>query len=834
MKTKFNVTGMTCSACTAHVENSVCKVEGVKNVEVSLLTNSMNVEFDESKTKVEDIINAVKSGGYGASLFNQKTEIKEVKDDLKEMKQRVIYSFIFMILLMYVSMSTMFNYPIPSFLKGAENVIVFTLTQLLLSLPIVYLNRSYFIKGFKSLWKLHPNMDSLIAIGSSASLIYSIIVFYQMAYDVTRYDLGHMHHYMHDLYFESAVMILTLITFGKYLEARSKKKTTDAISKLIDLSPKKATMMKDGQEMEVNVEDLMIGDLVVVKPGESIAVDGIIVEGHSYVDESMLTGESMPVEKNVNDKVIGATMNNQGTFIFKVTSTNENSTLSKIIALVEEAGSSKAPMASLADKVASIFVPSVMLIATVAFIIWLIVSKNFSFALSIGIAVLVISCPCALGLATPVAIMVGTGKGAENGILVRNATGLENANKINCVVLDKTGTITEGKPKLNQIISNELDENQLLQLAASLEANSSHPIALAFKESLNDKNLSLLKFENFENKSGFGIIGDYDHNHYAIGNLKLMNELNIDVSDYENEALRISKLGHTIMYISKDQKIIGLISVFDHVKESSKTAISLLHDHKIKVVMLTGDLKTTAYALKDELQLDEIIAEVLPQDKEQKIRELQNHGYFVAMVGDGINDAPALTKADVGIAIGAGSDIAIDSADIILMKDNLIDVVTSIDLSHKVVKNIKENLFWAFFYNCIGIPLAAGLLYPMFGLKLNPMFGALAMSLSSVCVVANALRLRKFKPKYFTNKKNTSIIKERKEVSKMEKTVLIEGMMCAHCKARVEEALNKIEGVKATVDLENKCAKLESENAIDEQAIIDAITNVGYTFKGFE
>lgn len=830
MKEKYRITGMTCSACSSFVENSVKKIDGVEHVEVNLLSQSMNVDYDETKVDQSKIINAVTSGGYGAELEGKKGPVQktEVKDDLKEMKHRVIYSFVFMILLMYVSMSVMFTYPIPSFFVGHENALILVLTQFLLVLPIVYLNRQYFIRGFRSLFKGHPNMDTLIAIGSGASLVYSLFVFYEMAFAYGHMDMNAMsNHFVHDLYFESAGMILTLITFGKYLEARSKRKTTDAISKLIDLSPKQALVIKDGQEVMVPVEELMIGDIVLVKPGQSIPSDGIVVEGYSYVDESMLTGESMPVEKHVDDKVIGATMNKQGAFKFKVTTTNENSTLSKIISLVEEASNSKAPMASLADKVSSIFVPTVMVIAAVAFVVWLLVGKTFSFSLSIGIAVLVISCPCALGLATPVAIMVGTGKAAENGILIRNATGLENAHKVDHIVLDKTGTITEGKPRVSDIVSDQLTKKELLAIVTALEKTSEHPLALAFKEEGEKLGVAVLPVTDFEAKTGFGITGNIEGTAYSIGNIRLMEQLGIHENAYTKRAETLAKSGKTVMYVAKDTEVIGITAVFDHIKESSYHAIDELHRLGIKITMLTGDNRLSANALKDQLHLDEIIAEAMPEDKEKKIRELQADRHFVAMVGDGINDAPALSSADVGIAIGAGSDIAIDSADVILMKSDLNDVVTTIALSNKVVRNIKQNLFWAFFYNCIGIPLAAGLLYPMFQLKLNPMFGALAMSLSSVCVVTNALRLRFFKATTIENK-------ERKEEIKMKKTVYIEGMMCAHCQSRVNEALNNIPGVTAEVDLDNKLARVELNGDISDGKIKEAVEDAGYKVTGIE
>lgn len=820
MKVKFNVTGMTCSACSAYVEKAVGKVAGVSNVVVNLLSNSMVVEFDENVTTIAMIEEAVAKGGYQASL--EKSESKAIKsstDELTVMKNRVKYSLLFLVLLMYVAMSTMFSYPMPIFLVGSSNAMVFVLTQIFLVLPIIYLNRNYFIKGLSSLFKGHPNMDTLIAIGAGASFIYSVYVTYLLAYAMGHSSEMHMYHkYLHDLYFESAGMILTLITLGKYLEAKSKQKTTDAIGKLIDLSPKMALVINDGVEKMVPVAELRIDDLVLVKPGQSIPSDGEVIEGFSYVDESMLTGESMPVEKQIGDKVIGATFNKQGTLIFKVTATNENSTLSKIITLVEQASNSKAPMASLADKVSSVFVPIVMVISIVSFIVWLLVGQTFSFSLTIGVAVLVISCPCALGLATPVAIMVGTGKAAENGILVSDASGLENAHKINHIVLDKTGTITEGKPRVSDLISNSLSKEELLKIIASLEKTSEHPLALAFLNEAKAKNIELIAVNNFLAKSGFGIIGEIDDEQYMIGNYKLVEDLN---NEYVSQADTLSKQGKTVMYLAKANEVIGIAAVFDHIKETSYAAIKQLHEMGIEITMLTGDNKLTANALKDKLHLDNIIAEALPEDKERTIRQLQENGQYVAMVGDGINDAPALSLANVGIAIGAGSDIAIDSADIILMKSDLNDVVTSMKLSKKVVTNIKENLFWAFFYNCLGIPLAAGLLYPINGWLLNPMFGALAMSLSSVCVVSNALRLRFFKT-------------DKKEIVKMNKTIYIEGMMCQHCKGRVQDALTKIAGVQVTVDLDNNKADVVIDENMDINILVNAITDAGYKVTGVE
>lgn len=834
MKQKFSVTGMTCGACQAHVDKAVNKVEGVIKADVSLLTNSMNVEYDEQVTSSQAIIQAVFDSGYEASLYQEekKIEKKDEGDDLKERKQRLIASFGFLFVLMYVSMSSMWNYPIFSIFKGEENLLIFTLTQLLLVVPIIYLNRNYYINGYKMLRIGHPNMDTLIMLGSFSSLVYSIVILYRMCFLFGHGMMDHAVHLSHELYFESAGMILTLVSLGKYFEAKSKKKTTAAISKLMDLAPKMACKLVDGKEIMVPVESLNIGDIVLIKPGQAVCSDGEVLEGHSYIDESMLTGESMPVEKSVGHTVIGGTMNKQGVLKVKVTSSNSNSTLSKIIELVEEASSSKAPMASLADKVAGIFTPIVIGIAIVTFIVWLACGKTFNFAFSCGVAVLVVSCPCALGLATPVAIMVGTGKCAENGILVKDATGLETAHKVNCIVFDKTGTITKGKPSVIDVIGE--NENEILAIAGSLESNSQHPIALAFKEEVEKRKIKLKQVNDFENRTGFGILGTIDGKQYAIGSSAFLAQFNVEENPYESQVIEKANEGKTLMYVLEDSKIIGVVSVFDQIKETSKEAISTLKKMGIEVIMLTGDQKRTALALKQQLELDEIIAEVLPDQKQEKIVELQKQGKIVAMVGDGINDAPALMKADVGIAIGAGSDIAIDSADIILMKNDLNDVVTTMKLSKKIVTNIKQNLFWAFFYNVIGIPLAAGVLYPSFGIQLNAMFGSAAMSLSSVCVVSNALRLRLFKVAKKEVVETIELKEEIKEELEMEKTVLIEGMMCQMCVKHVQKALDSIDGISATVDLENNCAYIKSESEINEETITAAIVDAGYEVKGYK
>lgn len=734
---------MTCSACSAHVEKSVKKLNGVKSVNVNLLQNNMHVDFDETAVSVDDIINAVVSGGYGASVVGKKQEKKDNKIDneISNMKFRLIVSLVCLVPLMYISMGHMWGWPFLSVFHGAENGITFALTQMLLTLPIMYVNRKYYITGFKTLFHGAPNMDSLIAIGSGAAFAYGIIAIYCIGYGLGHGDKEFAHSYMINLYFESAAMILALITLGKFLESRAKGKTSQAIEKLIDLSPKTAVVIRDGKEVTVGVDDVQIGEIVVVKAGQSVPLDGVIVEGNGAIDESAITGESIAVEKNIGDKVIGATINKSGYFKFKVEKVGEDTALSQIIHLVEEASASKAPIAKLADKVSGIFVPVVISIAVITIIVWLLLGKGVSFALSMGISVLVISCPCALGLATPTAIMVGTGKGAQYGILTKSAESLETAHQVDTVVLDKTGTITEGKPSVTDIAPVGISDKELLQIAASIEYLSEHPLAKAIVEKADG--LEFSDVADFEQIVGQGVKGNVDGKKVLAGNYKMMRENNIEVSEDEIFA----NDGKTSLYFAVDSKFVGIITVADTIKATSRQAIEDMRNMGLDVIMLTGDNAVTANAIKNKLSLSSAVAEVLPSDKEDEVRKLQQNGHKVAMVGDGINDAPALTRADVGIAIGAGTDIAIESADIVLMKSDLQDVVTSIELSHSVIKNIKENLFWAFFYNALGIPIAAGVLYGIAGLKLNPMIAALAMSFSSVFVVSNALRLRFFKPK---------------------------------------------------------------------------------------
>lgn len=820
MKQEFDIKGMTCSACSSHVQKCVNSLDGIINANVNLLTNSMIVEFDETKTNIKLIIDAVNTSGYTALLKSNKANINKNDDSLKPMKNKLVSSIILLLVLMYVSMSMMFKLPLLDIINYKTNPLNFVIIQLLLAIPVIIINRNYFIKGFKTLFKRHPNMDSLIAIGSSASFLYSIYSLIMVAIAINEKNTILLNKHLHDLYFESSAMILTLITLGKYFEAKSKMKTTEAISKLMNLAPKEALIIKDGVEKLVNIDDLQVGDIIIVKPGNSIPCDGLIIDGESYVDESMLTGESMPVEKKVDSKVIGGTINQLGTFKFIATDIGNETTLSKIIKLVKEAGNSKAPMASLADKVAGYFVPTVMLISLITFIIWILVGKTFSFSLMLAVSVLVISCPCALGLATPVAIMVGTGKGAENGILIKNATGLEASCKIQCVVLDKTGTITEGKPSVQDIFTKNINKNDAISIVSSLEKSSEHPISKAFAEYSMNNNISIKEVTNFTSISGYGISGIIDRKKYYVGSLKLMTKLNINIDDFIDKYSDYSLECKTIIFLADKDNILALFTIQDSIKESSYIAINKLIDMNIDVVMLTGDQKSTAEAIAKKLNIKNVICEVLPDEKSNHISKLKEKYNCVAMVGDGINDSPALVSADVGFAIGAGSDIAIDSADIILMKSDLRDVVAAIELSKKVVKNIKQNLFWAFFYNCIGIPIAAGVFYPFFKLKLSPMIGSLAMSFSSVFVVLNALRLRFFKPNFSIKTSPTMTDK------KYCKIVHIKGMMCENCKTHVYNALLKVTN-NFEVILEKNIAIIYDQT-IDDKTIKNVIKEAGY------
>ena len=876
MKERFDVTGMTCSACSSHVEKSVGKLTGVENVSVNLLTNSMQVEFDENKLDTAGIIKAVEDAGYGAAVKDEHAKsgaktsgqsgsqenngLSAVEQNVKNMKKRLIVSLIFWIPLMYVSMGHMIyqwlNIPMPpftmNFLHGNENAITYAFTQFLLLLPILIANQKYFKNGFKTLWHRSPNMDSLIAIGAGAAILYGIFAIYRIGYAMGHGDMMVVHQYAHDLYFESAGTILTLITIGKYLETKSKGKTSEAITKLLNLAPKTVTVVRDGVEQVVDAADVEKGEIFLVKPGESVAVDGIVLEGKSSFDESAITGESIPVPKQEGDTIVSASINKSGLIRAKATKVGEDTTIAQIIRLVEEASSSKAPIAKMADKIAGVFVPAVITIALITGVIWLISGATFEFAMSTAIAVLVISCPCALGLATPVAIMVGTGKGAENGILIKSGDALETAHQIDTVVLDKTGTITQGKPVVTDIIcaaGKNADKTQLLQIAGSLEKGSEHPLAEAIVNYCVTNNISLEKVTDFNALFGKGIEGTVSGTHYYAGNEKMMEEKGISLStEQKNQIRELAKQGRTPLLFADKKQFLGIVAVADVVKPTSKEAVQKFRDYGIHVIMLTGDNEVTAQAIKEQVGIDEVIAGVLPTQKEEKISALKQAGHKVAMIGDGVNDAPALASADVGIAIGAGTDVAIESADIVLMKNDLLDAVGAVKLSKAVIRNIKENLFWAFFYNSIGIPLAAGVLYPLFQIKLNPMFGAAAMSLSSVCVVSNALRLRWVKlhdakktqsepyqdvaastiadiNQHNALDNNIKSTNNDKGESTMTTTISIEGMMCAHCQAHVEKALKEVAGVtEVTVSLENKNAVVTGDASVEalKQAVVDA------------
>lgn len=874
-KETYDITGMTCSACSSRVEKCVNKLEGVEKASVNLLTNSMQVEYEEEKLDVSGIIQAVEKTGYGAALRQKRssgggsrqasgsgygtggrqaqgndgaagngsgdrtrsrrqpaagsqggTEKSIMQKEADSLKKRFLISIVFLIPLMYISMHHMFKewfgLPVPGFMMeyfhGNANVITFAFSQFLLLLPILYVNRKYFIVGFKTLAHRSPNMDSLIAIGSGAAVVYGCFVIFRLGRALGMQDIAVVEQYGMEVYFESAGTILTLITLGKFLEARSKGKTGEAITKLMNLAPKTAVVERDGSEVTVGIDEVEKGDIVLVRSGAAIPVDGVIISGHGSVDEAAITGESIPVDKKEGDTVVGATINKAGFFKFRATRVGDDTTLSQIIRLVEEASATKAPIAKMADKIAGVFVPTVIGIALLATLIWLFAGAGFEFALSIGISVLVISCPCALGLATPVAIMVGTGKGAELGILIKSGEALETAYSLDTIVLDKTGTITEGKPAVTDILPFAGSAEELLKTAVSLEKPSEHPLAEAIVKKAAETGLEAEEVQEFETLPGKGVSARLAGRLFYAGNEALMNEKQIPTKKVKETLYRLANEGKTPLIFSNEQEIIGVIAVADVVKKTSKEAIERLGKMGIQTIMLTGDNEVTANAVKRQLGIPKVIAGVLPDGKEQVIAGLQREGKKVAMVGDGINDAPALMRADVGIAIGAGTDVAIESADIVLMKNDLLDVCSAIRLSRKVITNIKENLFWAFFYNSIGIPLAAGVFYSAFGLKLNPMFGSAAMALSSVCVVSNALRIKRFKED-----------KEMFGKKKCDVTMKVEGMSCGHCSARVEEALNAIEGVKAEVDLKKKTAYVTLEKEVSDETLKKAVEEAGYS-----
>ncbi len=825
---QYNVSGMSCAACSARVEKAVSKVNGVTSCSVSLLTNSMGVEGTASES---EILAAVESAGYSASKKSGKTETQksETHDALKDketpiLKKRLFASLGFLIILMYISMGhNMWNFPLPQIL--ASNHIAIGMLQMILAAIIMIINQNFFISGFKSVIHGAPNMDTLVALGSCASFLWSVYILFEMTAAQSANNTEAVMQYMHQFYFESAAMILTLITVGKMLEARSKGKTTDALKGLMKLAPKTATVIKDGKEVSVPVSQVTKGNVFVVRPGESIPVDGVVIDGISAVDESALTGESIPVDKNVGDSVSAATINQSGFIKCEATRVGEDTALSQIIKMVSDAAATKAPIAKAADKVAGVFVPTVISIAIITIIGWLIADKTFGFALARGISVLVISCPCALGLATPVAIMVGSGMGAKNGILFKTASSLETAGKVSVVALDKTGTITNGTPKVTDIIAIDVTESELLKAAFSLEKKSEHPLAKAITEKAEELKIPFDNVENFKSLTGNGLIAKLGESTLIGGSLKYIDSKLHLSETVKEKATSLSEEGKTPLLFAKDGKVLGIIAVADTIKEESPEAIKQLKNMGIKVVMLTGDNEKTANAIGKIAGVDEVIAGVLPDGKETVIRRLMKQGK-VAMVGDGINDAPALTRADIGIAIGAGTDIAIDAADIVLMKSRLSDVPAAIRLSRATLRNIHQNLFWAFMYNTLGIPLAAGLFIPVLGWELSPMFGAAAMSLSSFCVVSNALRLNLFK--IHSSKKDKKI--KTKEIKTMEKTMKIEGMMCVHCEARVKKTLEGIDGVDfADVNHETDTAVVTLTAEISNDVLKNAVEEQGYT-----
>ncbi len=863
MKQQFTVTGMSCAACSAHVEKAVGRLDGVQDVSVSLLTNTMQVTYDESMVKPADIAGAVSHAGYGASPVSSSRSDStqsaredaqaQAKQELAGMRHRLIGSLIFLIPLFYISMGHMMGLPVPSFLHGEQNALAFALTQFLLTLPILYLNDKYFKVGFTSLFRGSPNMDSLIAIGSAAAVVYGVFAIFQIGFGMGRGDWDLVRRYSMDLYFESAGMILTLITLGKYLETRSKGKTSEAISKLVDLAPKTANVLRDGTEVTLPVEQVQVGDLLVVRPGQSIPVDGVVQSGSSAVDESAITGESIPVEKHEGDPLVAATINQYGLLQMQATKVGDDTTLAQIIRLVQEAAASKAPIAKLADRVSGVFVPAVIAIAVIAAVVWLLLGATVEFALSIGIAVLVISCPCALGLATPVAIMVGTGRGAQLGILVKSAEALEIAHTVDTVILDKTGTITQGKPRVTDILpAAPFSCEGLLSLAVSLEAGSDHPLAQAIRNYGEEKGVSPSPVKNFQSLTGQGVTGTVEGGPASAGNLALMRQEGAWRQELEEISLRLAQEGKTPLFFAQGSQPAGIIAVADTIKPTSAQAVAEFAAMGIDVIMLTGDNERTAQAIQRQVNIPHVIAQVMPQDKESVVASLQEEGKRVAMIGDGINDAPALTRADVGIAIGAGTDIAIESADIVLMRSDLLDAVSAVQLSRSVIRNIKENLFWALFYNSIGIPLAAGVFFSLLGWLLNPMFAAAAMSLSSVCVVSNALRLKLFQPRFRT--KGTAPdtpaehpepvvsqpvrlhnpITEKGETQTMTtKTLMVEGMMCAHCSGRVQKALEALDGVsQAKVSLEEKNVVVTMSAPVEDSILAQAVTDAGYEVTG--
>lgn len=835
MTEQFAVTGMTCAACSAHVEKAVSRLSGVQSAPVNLMLGSMTVTYDETTVTESDIIAAVKAAGYGASPASQTDQGQLRRDQdaaLRRRKKHLIWSVVFLVPLFYLSMGHMMGLPLPQVLH--THPLLLACLQLALVIPILSLNRNYFTVGFSRLVKLSPNMDSLVAVGAAAGLVYSLI---EMGLLAAGQVSG-----MPDLYFESAGMILTLVTVGKYLEERSRGKTTGAISALLALAPESAMVRRQGQELTIPTEEIVAGDTVIVRQGGRIPVDGVITDGHAAVDESAITGESLPVEKVPGDAVTSATVTSSGYLELRATRVGGDTTLSQIIRLMEEAASSKAPISRLADRISGIFVPAVMAISLTAALLWAFVGgMDVRFCLSIAIAVLVISCPCALGLATPVAIMVGTGQAAQQGILIKSAESLELLHKVQTVVLDKTGTVTMGQPRVTDILcAPGVTEEELLCVAASAEKPSEHPLAHAIVEESQARHIPLCPVSGFRSVPGGGIQATLSGEAVLAGNAGYLAQNGVSLAAMEADAHRLAEDGKTPLFFAESGHLLGCIAVADVVKPDSAKAIAALRRMGRRVVLLTGDNQRTANAIARQIGVDQVIAQVLPQDKAKCVAQLQQQGQRVAMVGDGVNDAPALAQADVGLAIGAGTDIAIESADVVLMKSSLLDIPAAMDLSRAVLRNIKQNLFWAFFYNSIGIPVAAGVLYPALHLTLNPMLAAAAMSLSSVCVVSNALRLRGWKPPVFSDHpvptaplpESAVFQSQGKEENTVNKTIHIDGMMCAHCTGRVEKALNDLPGVEATVDLDSKSAAVTCTPDVSDDTLRQAVEDAGYHVTG--
>lgn len=835
MTEQFAVTGMTCAACSAHVEKAVSRLSGVQSAPVNLMLGSMTVTYDEKAVTEGDIIAAVKAAGYGASPASQTDQGQLRRDQdaaLRRRKKHLIWSVVFLVPLFYLSMGHMMGLPLPQVLH--THPLLLACLQLALVIPILILNRNYFTVGFSRLVKLSPNMDSLVAVGAAAGLVYSLI---EMGLLAAGQVSG-----MPDLYFESAGMILTLVTVGKYLEERSRGKTTGAISALLALAPESAVVRRQGQELTIPTEEIVAGDTVIVRQGGRIPVDGVITDGHAAVDESAITGESLPVEKVPGDAVTSATVTSSGYLELRATRVGGDTTLSQIIRLMEEAASSKAPISRLADRISGIFVPAVMAISLTAALLWAFVgSMDVRFCLSIAIAVLVISCPCALGLATPVAIMVGTGQAAQQGILIKSAESLELLHKVQTVVLDKTGTVTMGQPRVTDILcAPGVTEEELLCVAASAEKPSEHPLAHAIVEEARTRHIPLCPVSGFRSVPGGGIQATLSGEAVLAGNAGYLAQNGVSLAAMEADAHRLAEDGKTPLFFAESGRLLGCVAVADVVKPDSAKAIAALRRMGRRVVLLTGDNQRTANAIARQIGVDQVIAQVLPQDKAKCVAQLQQQGQRVAMVGDGVNDAPALAQADVGLAIGAGTDIAIESADVVLMKSSLLDIPAAMDLSRAVLRNIKQNLFWAFFYNSIGIPVAAGVLYPALHLTLNPMLAAAAMSLSSVCVVSNALRLRGWKPPVFPDQpvptaplpESAVFQSQGKEENTVNKTIHIDGMMCTHCTGRVEKALNDLPGVEATVDLGSKSAAVTCTPDVSDDTLRQAVEDAGYHVTG--